>query len=405
MGTNMPHGFEENYLSRFCSLVEKSLLGSNYIITSGSLALQEAFNCFSKFAGALFIWLSASSNCNTTRTIARKKLGLSNVKNYESFTNTKHTNILKNLERLHLLFTSDLDSTIPFVFSKLAISTARQLWKEFGECQAFPVLSLAGALVPPLENLSGKVLSNAIPFGISDDQISGNLDPRPSEDVDQVCGSCVMSSVKGSRYAVEPKTGIRFPRVLYEPLGGEVLVGIGLRAMNIIRFKSLKIYAFGLYVHFDSICEKLGHKYASVPVNELKDCSKFYEDLLREDIGLTVRLVVNCNGVKISAVRDVFEKSLRARLQKINPHTDYECLKDFGSYFMEDIPLTIGTTIDFRRTTDGQLITEIGGMHIGVVHSKDLCRAFFDMYIGDFPVSVQTKHEIAENVAGLIKRC
>lgn len=31
--------------------------------------------------------------------------------------------------------------------------------------------------------------------------------------------------------------------------------------------------------------------------------------------------------------------------------------------------------------------------------------AFFDMYIGDLPVSLQAKEEVAENVAGLIRRC
>lgn len=106
-----------------------------------------------------------------------------------------------------------------------------------------------------------------------------------------------------------------------------------------------------------------------------------------------------------------FEKSLRARLVKViiptvkihfwtqqycsinnffffpnqtNPDTDYHCLKTFGSYFKQDIqiPAVIsywslylfgnwydgvnlkstgtfqGTTIDFRQTADGQLITE-----------------------------------------------
>jgi hypothetical protein len=37
--------------------------------------------------------------------------------------------------------------------------------------------------------------------------------------------------------------------------------------------------------------------------------------------------------------RSVFEKSLGLRLQKMNPNTDYHCLKTFGSYFNEDIPI------------------------------------------------------------------
>eukprot|EP00268_Persea_americana_P004160 TRINITY_DN11310_c0_g2_i1.p1 TRINITY_DN11310_c0_g2~~TRINITY_DN11310_c0_g2_i1.p1 ORF type:complete len:130 (+),score=17.11 TRINITY_DN11310_c0_g2_i1:856-1245(+) len=100
-----------------------------------------------------------------------------------------------------------------------------------------------------------------------------------------------------------------------------------------------------------------------------------------------------------------FEKSLRARLLKVNPNTDYDCLRAFGSSFTQDIPLPAGTTIDFRQTSNGKLTTEIGGMQIGAVHSKDLCRAFFDMYIGDVPVSVKAKQEIGSNVASIIKRC
>lgn len=34
-------------------------------------------------------------------------------------------------------------------------------------------------------------------------------------------------------------------------------------------------------VHPDSVCEKLGPKYASVPVEELENRSDFFEDLLR----------------------------------------------------------------------------------------------------------------------------
>lgn len=175
--------------------------------------------------------------------------------------------------------------------------------------------------------------------------------------------------------------------------------------MRIITFKSLKVYAFGVYVHPDSVCERLGPKYASVPISELESHPEFFEDMLREDIHMTVRLVVNCNGLNINTVRDSFEKSLRARLLKVNPDTDYNCLKDFGSYFTQNIPLPVGTTIYFRRTTQGQLITEIGGRVIGAVHSKDLCRAFFGMYIGELPVSVPAKQEIAINVAGIIRRC
>jgi len=205
----------------------------------------------------------------------------------------------------------------------------------------------------------------------------------------------------------EPKTGIKFPTLLEDNsnLTTEVLVGMGFRSMRIMRVKNLNLYAFGLYIQPDSVCKKLGPKYACIPDAELKDHPDFYEDLLRENIDMTVRLVVSYNGLSIGTVRDAFEKSLGFRLQKMNPNTDYNCLKTFGSCFSEDIRIPAGTKIDFRQTSDGQLITEIDGKQIGTVQSKDLCRAFFDMYIGDPPVSVETKQDIAQNVAGLIRRC
>ncbi|KAL0909702.1 hypothetical protein M5K25_020593 [Dendrobium thyrsiflorum] len=413
MDSNMLEGFGVNYLSHLCPLVDFSLLNSNHLVSSGSIALHEAFSCVSKFAGALFFWLSTSSNSSSGHKMSRVVSRGSNVKNHQVCPQIKHITCTNKIKGLHFFSVSDLQSAVPLVFSKFANSTTRKLWKEFGQFQAFPVLSLAAALIPPFENLSAKVLSDSIQLGMVGDQIGEHLVPLNKEEGNQVCDMCILPGQTLSRDAVEPKTGISFPTVLGKPLGGEitsnrtseVLVGIGFRSMKIIKFKSLKIYAFGLYVHFGSICKKLGHKYASVSAIELKDCSEFYEDLLREDIGLTVRLVVNFNGLKINTVRDAFEKSLRARLLKMNPNTDYECLRVFGSYFMEDIPLPIGTTIDFRQTTDGRLITEIGGKHVGAVQSKDLCRAFFDMYIGDVPVSLQTKQDIAENVARLMRKC
>ncbi|XP_024033856.1 fatty-acid-binding protein 2 isoform X2 [Citrus clementina] len=258
---------------------------------------------------------------------------------------------------------------------------------------------------------SSKVL--AVPLDNAEIQMHESMGRSPCEVESHRCGALSFPDLSRTRHAVEPRTGIEFPMILDNVIDGEnyssstseVLVGTGSRTIKIVKIKSLKVYAFAFYVHPRSVCEKLGPKYASISVAELNKCGGFYEDLLREDIDMTVRLVINCNGMKVNAVKDVFEKSLRARLEKANPNTDYHCLESFGSYFSKDIPLPLGTVINFRRTAAGQLITEIGGNQIGAVHSKDLCRAFFDMYIGTAPVSEQTKEEIGKNVASMIKTC
>ncbi|KAF3578034.1 hypothetical protein DY000_02034462, partial [Brassica cretica] len=260
------------------------------------------------------------------------------------------------------------------------------------------VLSLAVSLM----SVNGLGLS----LGSDDVQVSNNVEHRSC----QVGRSSGLSFHKldAKRPTVEPRTGIEFPVSLKKNASGltsEVLVATGSRTMKIVKIKSLKVYAFGFYVHPSSVCQKLGPKYASIPGSKLGRCDDLYKDLLREDIVMSVRLVVNYNGLKINTVREAFEKSLRARLVKANPKTNFNCLNDFGSFFTQDIPIPAGTVIDFRRTADGQLITEIGGNLVGAVRSKDLCRAFFDMYIGDVPVSEQTKEEIGRNVVGILKSC
>ncbi|KAF9614694.1 hypothetical protein IFM89_019822 [Coptis chinensis] len=359
---------------------------SRHFYVPGSLALQQAYNRVSKFAGAL---------------LSGKLQG------------SRHggTFCVQNFLGLYCGSWSRVESAIPLFVGKIASSTVTHIWKELEQIQSFPVLSLAAALVPPFDSLSAKVL--AMPLENSDVLVNSHMDQTHCIRRHQGSSELSLHEINWTRDAVEPVTGIEFPTVLdnisagkkNSTLRSEVLVGTGSKIMRIIKVKSLKLYAFGLYVQPDSICKKLGRKYASVPVGELSNQPEFFEDLLREDLDMTVRLVVNYKGLKISTVRDAFESSLRARLQKMNPEPDYHCLRTFGSCFSQDISLPPGTTINFQQTADGQLITEIGGKQIGAVHSKDLCRAFFGMYIGDAPVSVQAKEEIARKVGSIIRRC
>ncbi|KAK9273037.1 hypothetical protein L1049_017844 [Liquidambar formosana] len=405
------HGFGGHLFYQISSFVDNSLCQSRYLYVPGSLALQEAFNCISKFAGALLFWFSSGSNSN----INCKSSGYSHGSrsgSHKSSAQVKHiTSSRQNITGFRFSSRSKRESGSPVIFGNIMSSTIRHMFKEAEQLQSLPVLSLAAALVPPFDNLSSEVL--AVPLENYDIQMHGCIERTPCEVERQGCAGLSFSDLNWTRHTVEPRTGIEFPLILDNIVSGEdkscltseILVGTGSRTMKIIKIKSLKVYAFGFYIDPYTVCEKLGPKYASIPVGELNKRRDFYEDLLREDINMTVRLVVNCNGMKINTVKDAFEKSLRARLLKMNPGTDFHCVRTFGSCFTQDIPLPVGTTIYFRQTADGQLITEIGGNQIGAVHSKDLCRAFFDMYIGDVPVSEQTREEIGQNVASIIKGC
>eukprot|EP00250_Pteridium_aquilinum_P034995 c8432_g1_i1 orf=200-1156(-) len=207
---------------------------------------------------------------------------------------------------------------------------------------------------------------------------------------------------------LEPKTKIEFPSFLSckdrsSGASSQVLAGVGINSLNIVRIKTIRIYAFGFYINPDGLMAQLGGNYGSFSAEELKNNPAFYEDLLRHDLEMTVRLVVHYKGLRAGMVRSAFDSSLRNRLKKIKGEEDDEGLHIFNSYFSESLTLTRGTIIDFQRLSGGQLRTEINGSLIGNIYSNDFCRALFDIYIGDPPVSLRAKQEVGEKISQLLK--
>lgn len=244
---NLSQGFGAQFLSQFGSLVDISLCHSNHFISSGSLALQETMSCVSKFAGAFFIWSSTRSNSNIFRRLSRNSHGSSQRNNLSSAQIKHASSSRQKPSRLLCGSGSDDGFGFPVFITKLASSVISFLWKQVQNNQAFPVISLAAALIPPFDHLSVKVLANSIPM--EDQRISG-----PTEDDYRGCHSLVMSNIAWERDAIEPKTGIKFPTILDSAFEGkdclhlatEVLVGTGSRSMRVIKIKTLKVYAFGL---------------------------------------------------------------------------------------------------------------------------------------------------------------
>uniref|UniRef100_A0A0E0L928 Chalcone--flavanone isomerase n=1 Tax=Oryza punctata TaxID=4537 RepID=A0A0E0L928_ORYPU len=412
----MSHDLGLSLFTHAGTLVGSSLRQHRQICSSGNLMVQEAFGRLNKFARAFCYWLSRASN---PKNLHR----LMSMEGPSSRACKSHINHLSSrVQNLAVLQFGSLvreEHAVQLLLANFASTTLGRIWNDFQQQHACNVLTLAGAMaiVPPLENIlfislyeikrSLKMLAESMALGNIKDYASRPMD-KPYQE-----GKCIKSrsvAVPSTIFqgdAIEPKTGIKFPAFLEDNSSPSttVLVGMGFKGVKVMRVKNLDLYAFGLYLQPNTISEKLGPKYASVPTINLKDNPDFYDDLLRENLPMRVRLVLHYNGLSIGAVRDVFEKSLGLRLQKMNPNTDYHCLKTFGSYFNEDIPIPAGTKIDFCQTSDGQLITEIDGRQIGAVKSKDLCRALFGMYIGDSPVSLEAKKDIAQNVAGLIGKC
>ncbi|KAI7737017.1 LOW QUALITY PROTEIN: hypothetical protein M8C21_016199, partial [Ambrosia artemisiifolia] len=379
------------YLYHISSLIDTSPYHSRQRERPGILALQETFSCIAKFTDRVLFWRASRSNSNMS---SKRHEVVSVNPSYVSSNSHGFPRFFINYKRKAL--------EIPELFNKFSRVAINELLGKAKDLQFIPAILLAGNLVPPLDNLSRDFLA------VSNENVNAvvgrSMNYGPCKVVQRRCGD---GSLNCSARAVEPRTGIEFPTISDNVFGAsnsslntEVLVGTGSKIMKIIQIK-LKLYAFGFYVHPYDVCNKLGSKYASLPENELTKHHNFYTDLLREDISMSIRLSAVMELKSVHA----FEKSLRARLIKMNPDTDYDCVKSFSSLFSDDIPIRAGTTIKFQRTADGQFVTEIEGNRIGAVHSRDLCRAFFDMYIGDGPVSEQTKTEIGENVTNIMRRC
>lgn len=145
----LPHSLGAHWFSHITSLVDDS----RHLYVTGSLVLQEAFNCMSKFAGALVIWFASGSNSNINRKLPGDHLG-SHSSCFTTSTQVKHiSSVRHDLTGFFWKSKYRRRSAIPEVFDKISSFALKQMCKEAEWLQSFPVLSLAAALVPPFTNV------------------------------------------------------------------------------------------------------------------------------------------------------------------------------------------------------------------------------------------------------------
>lgn len=394
---------------------------SGQIRVPGCLALQGAVASVAQVTGGfLFLLKQRTFGPAVTST----KSGCSQDSNYRNClshnglrkTCTKSDIVNGNISKLQANPVCKAD-TLSVILGKIMSIMGGNLQNEYELSPSYSAVALATALVPSFDDSSSKLL----PIPVEDtnkeikkerhESLRSFCEVQGHEEWDKLYLSLRKDGCVSD--VTEPRTGIRFPTALISHDCGrsnrspisQVLVGIGSRCKTVAKVKSLKIYAFGLYVHPNSVCKKLGERYSNLPLEELKNHPDLFEDLLRHDLQMTVRLVVHYKGLKLSMVRNAFEGSLRRRLRKIKGVADDDGMIAFCSYFSKDISLSPGTTIDFHRLSGGKLRTEVGGEELGTIYSHDLCRAFFDLYVGEEPVSLKAKQDIGENIGRVLQRC
>lgn len=86
-------------------------------------------------------------------------------------------------------------------------------------------------------------------------------------------------------------------------------------------------FVAGVYADDNDIKKCLVGKYGKLSASELKGNKEFTEDLLENDISMTVRLQIVYSRLSIRSVRSAFEESVGSRLQKFGGSDNKELLQ------------------------------------------------------------------------------
>ena len=206
----------------------------------------------------------------------------------------------------------------------------------------------------------------------------------------------------GPDTVTEPRSGLRFPVSLIPP-GGTTphrITGTAIRQRTIFR---VMIYAFGLYVDPDGARTVLA-PFAGVPAATLARDAAFYRRLLDLDVALTLRLVLT-RPVEGPVLAPAFADAVQPRLARMVTDTtragEVAALARFRAYFDVDA-VALGTEIVFSCGPAGRLATSVGGDVRPPIDSRALCRALFDVYLGEPPVSRDAKTRLIAEFPGLL---
>ncbi|KAF7818327.1 fatty-acid-binding protein 1-like [Senna tora] len=210
-----------------------------------------------------------------------------------------------------------------------------------------------------------------------------------------------LSLADNSHPVTDSKTGASFPSLLGD---SQKLCGIGLRKKSILGLKNIDVYAFGVYADDNDIKKFLAEKYGKFSASELKGNKEFNEDLVENDICMTVRLQIVYSKLSIRSVRSAFEESVGSRLQKFGGSDNKELLQRFTSQFKDEYKIPRGSVIHLSRERGHVLRTSIDGKEVGSIQSKLLCRSILDLYIGEEPFDKKAKEDVELNLASYLQK-
>lgn len=202
----------------------------------------------------------------------------------------------------------------------------------------------------------------------------------------------------------EPESGTAFPIVLVPPGGTKPhrLVGTGIRQRTIFR---VNVYAFGLYVD-PTGAEAALAAFAGRPAAALRRDMRFSHRVLALDFGMTLRLVMT-RTVAGGDVADAFDDALRPRMaprgQERGEAGTAAALARLRSHLHID-DVARGTEIVLSCGPAGRLTISVGQVQRPPIASRALCRALFDIYLGEAPIERDARRNIIGGLVRLLAR-
>jgi len=206
----------------------------------------------------------------------------------------------------------------------------------------------------------------------------------------------------GDSVVRERNSGVSFPVELIVP-GTEtvhMITGTGIRTKT---FLKVKVYAFGLYVDPAGARTALAD-YTGMEGKELEKNDAFFDTVLEQDFGMTLRLVMT-RDVGGEDMAEAFDGALRPRVQRAAAEMDMPggeaALDEFRGFFSVD-EMTKESEIVFSCASDGTLRTSVKGEVQAEITSGALCWALFDVYLGEDPISGGGKKNIGKAFADVL---
>ncbi len=191
----------------------------------------------------------------------------------------------------------------------------------------------------------------------------------------------------------ESESGTPFPVVMTPPgaTTSHRLMGTGIREATLFK---VNVYAFGLYVDAAGARAALAAFTGRQAAVLLRD-ARFNRRLLDLDFGMALRLVMT-RTVDGSDVADAFDDALRPRMGNEGP-----ALARLRRYLGVDA-VRRGTEVVFACDAAGRMTIRVGEAEQPPFASRALCRALFDVYLGEDPISRDGRRDIVAGFAAWV---